>query len=145
MSDAWRFERPPGLPIPQPAEEAEPFFDALKEGRLVIQHCLSCGALAYPPGAMCRACGGTEFDWQQVSGEGEVYSYVVTHQAVHPALQGYTPMATVEVALPEGLRLTTNLIDVPPDEVEIGLPVEVVFEDVGDGVVLPLFRRQDGR
>ena len=144
MSDAWRFERPPGLPIPQPTEEAEPFFEALKEGRLVIQHCLSCGALAHPPGAMCRACGGTDFDWQQVSGAGEVYSYVVTHQAVHPALQGYTPMATVEVALPEGLRLTTNLIDVPPDEVEIGLPVEVVFEDVGDGVVLPLFRRRAG-
>ena len=76
-----------------------------------------------------------------MSGRAEVYSYVVTHQAVHPALIGYTPMATVEVVLAEGPHLTTNLVDVPPDEIEIGMPVELVFEDVGDGVVLPLFRR----
>lgn len=137
----WRFERPPDLPVPLPTEEAEPFFEALRAGRLAIQHCKSCGVLAHPPGAMCRACGGIDFDWQTMSGQGEVYSYVVTHQAVHPALNGYTPMATVEVALAEGPHLTTNLVDVPPDEIEIGMAVEVVFEDVGDGVVLPLFRR----
>ena len=143
MSDArWRFERPPDLPVPQPAEEAEPFFDALRAGRLQIQRCTSCGALAHPPRAMCRSCQGVGFDWQPMSGQGEVYSYVVTHQAVHPALTGYTPMATVEVALAEGPHLTTNLVDVAPDEIEIGMPVEAVFEDVGDGVVLPLFRRR---
>ena len=143
MSDGpWRFERPPDLPIPQPAEEAEPFFAALRDGRLQVQRCTSCGALAHPPRAMCRGCQGVDFDWQTMSGQGEVYSYVVTHQAVHPALNGYTPMATVEVALAEGPHLTTNLVDVPPDEIEIGMPVEVVFEDVGDGVVLALFRRR---
>ena len=143
MSDGfWRFERPPDLPIPQPAEEAEPFFTALRAGRLVIQRCMACGALAHPPRAMCRSCQGVDFDWQPMSGQGEVYSYVVTHQAVHPALTGYTPMATVEVALTEGPHLTTNLVDVAPEEIEIGMPVEAVFEDVGDGVVLPLFRRR---
>ena len=143
MSDApWRFERPPDLPLPQPAEEAEPFFEALKDRRLVVQRCLGCGALAHPPRAMCRVCQGVAFDWQPVRGTGTVYSYVVTHQAVHPALRGYTPMATVEVALDEGPHLTSNLIDVPPEDIEIGLPVHVVFEDAGDGVVLPLFRKR---
>ena len=91
---------------------------------------------------MCGTCPSTTFDWQEMSGNGEVYAYVVTHQAVHPALTGYTPLATVEVELTEGPRITSNLIDVPPQAIAIGLAVEVVFEEVGEGVVLPLFRRR---
>ena len=66
------------------------------------------------------------------------------HQAVHPALRGYTPFATVEVALDEGVHITSNLIDTPPEQVAIGQRVEVEFTDVGEGVVLPTFRRQQG-
>lgn len=72
-----------------------------------------------------------------------MHSYVVTHQAVHPALAGHTPLATVEVELAEGPRVTSNLVDVPPEAVTIGMAVEVVFEEVGAGVVLALFRRSD--
>ena len=140
MSD-WRFERPPGLPLPQPAEEAQPFFDALLEGRLAIQRCMGCGLLLHPPRAVCNACQSTNFDWQDLSGDGVVYSYVVTHQAVHPALADHTPLATVDVELAEGPHITSNLIDVAPESVEIGMAVAVVFEEVADGVVLPLFRR----
>lgn len=137
----WRFERPPDLPFPQPAEEAQPFFDALKERRLVVQRCADCGRLQHPPRAMCGGCRSTAFDWAEMSGKGVVYSYVVTHQAVHPALVGHTPLATVEVELAEGPHITTNLVDVPPDETTVGMAVEVVFEDVSEGVVLALFRR----
>ena len=140
---SWRFERPPNLPLPQPSEEAQPFFAALAEKRLVIQRCAACQTLSHPPKAMCSRCQGTAFDWQPMSGKGEVYSYVVTHQAVHPAFVDHTPMATVEVQLAEGPRLTSNLIDVHPDDLRIGMPVEVVFEEVGDSVTLPLFRRLD--
>ncbi len=138
---AWRFQRPPNLPPPNPAPEAAPFFEALKNHRLTIQHCASCGAFAHPPRAMCRNCQSTDFHWREVSGQGTVYSYVVTHQPVHPAFTSHTPLTTVEIELAEGPHLISNLLDVPPDEVEIGLPVAVVFEAVGDGVVLPLFRR----
>ena len=137
----WRLERPPDLPLPQPSDEAKPFFDALGRDELVLQRCTGCGALSYPPRAMCGACQSTDFDWQTSSGRGTVYSYVVTHQAVHPALVGHTPLATVEVELDEGPRLVSNLVDVPPESVQIGMKVEVVFQDAGDGVVLPLFRR----
>ena len=137
----WRLERPPDLPLPQPSDEAKPFFDALARKELVLQRCTGCGALSHPPRAMCSTCQSTDFDWRKSSGCGTVYSYVVTHQAVHPALVGHTPLATVEVELDEGLRLVSNLVDVPPECVEIGMGVEVVFEDAGEGVVLPLFRR----
>lgn len=137
----WRFERPPNLPLPRPTDEARPFFDALNEHRLVIQCCATCGALQHPPRAMCGRCRSMAFDWAEMNGKGVVYSYVVTHQAVHPALVGHTPLATVVVELAEGPHVTSNLVDVPPDDVTIGTPVEVVFEEVGAGVVLPLFRR----
>ena len=137
----WRFERPPDLPLPQPEAEAQPYFEALRTNRLVLQRCTGCGVLNHPPRAMCRDCQGMDFGWHDASGNGVVYSYVVTHQAVHPALAGYTPMATVEIELAEGPHLTSNLIDVPPEAIEIGMPVEVVFEAVGEGAVLPMFRR----
>lgn len=136
----WRFERPAGLPLPQPAPEAQPFFDALHEGRLVAQRCRHCDALAHPPRALCPACHRKDFDWPVLSGKGEVYSYVVTHQAIHPAFAGHTPLATVEVALAEGPRLVGNLLDVPPEEVAIGMPVVACLEQVAEGVVLPYFR-----
>ena len=138
---AWRFERPPDLPLPQPTEEAQPFFDALEERRLVIQCCADCGALQHPPRAMCGRCQSMALGWAEMSGKGVVYSYVVTHQAVHPALVGYTPLATVEVELAEGPHVTSNLIDIAPEAVTIGTAVEVVFEEVSADVVLPLFRR----
>ena len=139
----WRFQRPPNLPLPQPAEEAQPFFDALKEGRLAIQRCTACGALAHPPQALCRRCQGSDFEWQQARGKGTVHSYVVTHQAVHPAFAEHTPLATVEVELAEGVRITSNLVDVPPEEIAIGMPVTLALEEAADGVVLALFRRDD--
>lgn len=138
----WRFERPPGLPVPQPSDEARPFFEALREHRLVIQCCTVCGAQGHPPRAVCLACRSTDFEWREASGDGVVFSYVVTHQAVHPTLVGHTPMATVEVELAEGPHLYSNLLDVPPEEVEVGMAVRVGFEDVGEGVVLPFFRRR---
>ena len=140
MSD-WRFKRPAELPLPEPSEEAIPFFEALKEGELRVPRCAKCARLSYPPRAMCPDCQSFEFEWARVSGRGTVYSYVVTHQAIHPALVDHTPFATVEVELEEGPRITSNLVDVPPDAIEIGMAVEVVFEKISDEVTLPLFRR----
>ncbi len=139
MSD-YVFERPEGLPLPTPTEEAQPYFDALKERRLVLQRCRSCAARSYPPRAMCPECGAMDFEWVESKGIGTVYSYVVTHQAVHPALRGHTPFATVEVALDEGPRMTSNLLDVAPDAIEIGLRVIVEFVPIEDQM-LPYFRR----
>lgn len=141
MSSDWTWQRPERLPLPQPDEDAQPFWDALRKGELRIQHCTACGLLAHPPRAMCHECGSFEFEWQRVSGRGTVYTFAVTQQPIHPALVDQTPFATVVIELEEGPRLTSNLVDVPPDEIEIGLPVEVVFERVTDEVTLPLFRR----
>ncbi len=132
---------PRGLPLPQPDPDAQPFWDYARQGELRIQSCGDCGGLRHPPRAMCSRCGSFEVEWAAVSGRGTVYSYIVSHQAVHPALADQVPFATVLVELEEGPRLTSNLLDVEHDEIEIGMAVEVAFHPLTDEVTLPLFRR----
>ncbi len=131
----------PGFPLPVPSEDSAPFWEFLQQGELRLQRCLDCATLAHPPRLMCAKCGSFEREWAPVSGRGTVYSYVVTRQAVHPSFEGHTPYATVIVELAEGPHLTSNLVDVAVDDIEIGMPVEVMLVAVSDEVTLPLFRR----
>lgn len=132
----------PGFPLPVPSEDSAPFWDYLRQGELRLQRCLVCSAYAHPPRLMCPHCGSFDREWAPVSGRGTVYSFVVTRQAVHPAFEGHTPYATVVVELEEGPRLTSNLVDVPADEVHIGLPVEVTLVPISEEITLPLFRHR---
>ena len=127
------------LPVPEP--DSQPFWDGLREGELRMQRCTRCGELRHPPQPMCPRCNDFEHEWALMSGRGSVYSYVVSHQAVHSSLRERTPFATVLVELDEGPRMVTNLVGVEPAEIEIGMAVEVVFHAVSEEITLPLFGR----
>lgn len=142
--------RPPAAPAqptrrqrPRPAmnQDSEFFWKGLAEGRLLVQRCLECGRLRHPPEPVCTACGSFDLEAAECSGRGSVYSYVVMHHPPIPPFEYPNPIALVE--LEEGVRMVANLKDVVPDEVEIGMPVEAVFEPVAtdDDLVVPLFRR----
>jgi hypothetical protein len=90
---------------------------------------------------MCPNCGSWDTEWVKVSGKGKVYSWGVTYRAFHPGFAGDIPYASVIVELDEGVRLTTNIVDVTPEGLYIGMPVEVIFEDVTNEITLPMFRR----
>lgn len=137
----WTFERPERLPLPKPFEEALPFWDALKHGELRLQKCARCAEFSHPPKAMCSNCHSFDLEWSLASGRGTVYSYIVTRQPIHPALVGYTPFATVQVQLEEGPIVISNIIDVQPDDIRIGLAVTAVFKKIDDEVTLLYFRR----
>jgi uncharacterized protein len=123
----------------------EPFLDPIDEffwtsgadGRLRILRCDSCGTYVHPAAPYCRACHGTELHPQVVSGRARVATFTVNHQ---PWILGSVPyvIALVELHEQQGLYLTTNLVDVDGDDVEIGMEVAVVFEHSGD-VWYPLF------
>jgi hypothetical protein len=113
------------------------FWTSGEDGRLRFLRCHACGYWLHPPGPRCPVCGSREVAPEAVSGRGEVWSYTVNHQ---PWDGGTEPYAIVLVALPEqdGLRLTSNLVNCPPDDVHIGMPVQVTFER-HDAVWFPLF------
>ncbi len=126
------------LPMPVPEPENQPFWDALATGELWVQSCADCGTMRHPPRPMCADCQSMAVDWVALSGAGHVYSYIVSYQAIHPALVGKLPFATVLVELDEGPRLVSNLIDVPPEEISIGLRVQLAPERHGE-MTLPFF------
>lgn len=130
-------ERPQKM-FPEPPEDAAPFFDAAREHRLLIQRCSSCGTHQFYPRKLCTTCGAPDPEWVEASGKGRVHTYTVIHQGI-PGWREEGPYVAAVVALEEGPRMTTNVVDCRPDDVAVDMPVEVVFVDEG-AVVLPRFR-----
>jgi uncharacterized OB-fold protein len=126
-------------PLPRLQGYTAEFYAWTKQRELRFQRCTGCGRWRHVPRSVCAGCGSTAWEWARSAGKGCVYTFSITHRPMHPAFLA-TPYATVVVELDEGPRVMTWLRDVPPEDVRIGLRVEVVFEDVSDDVTLPMFR-----
>jgi uncharacterized OB-fold protein len=129
-----------GKPRPVLGDLNRPFWEALTEHRLQVQRCEECGALRFPIGPACPRCLSERHRWEQVSGRGTVLSWVVFRRAYDPAFAGDVPYNVAFVELVEDLRMFSNLVDVGLDEIEVGMEVEVVFDDVAPDLTLPRFR-----
>jgi hypothetical protein len=70
-----------------------------------------------------------------------VFTWTVIARALHPAFQNDTPYAPVVIEMDEGVRLLSQVVDCAPDQLRIGMPVEVVFDAVTSEITLPKFRR----
>ncbi len=88
---------------------------------------------------MCPQCHSTKVEWVEVSGRGKVYTWTTVRHPVHPAFVD-VPYIVVIVQLDEGVRLVSNMVDCRPEDIYIGMPVEVVFEDVSETISLPKFK-----
>lgn len=117
----------------------KPFWDAAKRHKLVVYKCLNCGSLYSQPTA-CVVCDSPRMDWVKVSGKGQVFTFCIYHQAFHPAWKGDIPYNVAYVKLDEGPLLMTNIVGCANKDIYIGMPVEVVFEDIIEEVTLPKFK-----
>lgn len=129
-----------------PDRWTEPFWRAAAERRLVCQRCANCKTFRMPPAAYCWKCQSQDDEWVPLRGKGTVYSYTVVHHAVSPALAEAVPYVVAIVELPdaEDIHLTTNIVGCDPRDVRVGLPVEVAWDAVAEGVVIPRFRPAEG-
>ncbi len=116
-----------------------PFWEALRSHRLLLQRCDDCGRYRFVPGEMCSLCYSRRMTWTAVSGRGTLYTYTVVRRAPTPAYQAQAPYVLVEVELEEGPRVTSTLVDMEPENVRIGMPVVVVFDDVAPDLTLYRF------
>ncbi|UUN31262.1 bifunctional MaoC family dehydratase N-terminal/OB-fold nucleic acid binding domain-containing protein [Streptomyces sp. FIT100] len=132
--------KPPGPRRPRPVinRDNAGFWDAVAEHRLLIQRCGGCGTLRFPWLPGCGACGSAEWDTVEAAGEGTVYSYVVMHHPPFPAFD--PPYAVGLIELAEGVRMVSNVVGVPYDEVRIGMPVRLEFLRADEELELPVFR-----
>ena len=127
-------------PLPTPDPVTKPFWDSLKAHRIRLQHCDACDKFVYYPRAVCPTCLSNELVWMEVSGRGVIHAFTIPHRHPNPAFQ--VPYVVVLVELEEGVRMLSNLMDVQPaaDQVPIGAPVEIVYDDVNESITLPRFR-----
>ena len=127
-------------PIPQITDENGAFWTGGRDGELLITRCTSCGYWIHPPSPRCPKCLSDRIEPSAVSGRGTVYSYTINRQAWVPGLEVPFVIAIVELDEQPGLRLMTNIVDCTPEEVEIGMPVEVAFVERGEAFV-PIFHK----
>ena len=129
-------------PIPAVNPESKPFWEACKRHELYVQKCGDCGILRYYPRELCGACLSSNVEWVKCSGKGEVYTFTVTHQHRGAGFREDLPFVMAYIKLEEGVRMLSNIIQCDPATVHVGMPVEVVFEDVNDEISLPKFKPQ---
>ncbi len=126
-------------PLPALDDSNRFFWTAGSDGVLRFLRCRDCGHFMHPPRPRCASCFGEALAPDAVSGRATIASFTINHQAWTPGMDVPFVVAIVEVPEQEGLRLTTNVIDCPPESVYIGMSVVVAFERHED-VWLPFFR-----
>ena len=123
-------------PLPRITPDSKPFWDALRDRRLMLPHCTQCGKPHLPPGPVCPFCFAEHLEWRQASGRGRISTFTVVHKAWFPDFAAEIPYNVVQVELEEGPRLTTSIVRVANDELKVGMPVIIDFQDP----TLPRFR-----
>ena len=131
-------------PIPVADEVSAPFWDAVRERRLVVQRCAACGYYNHPPRRVCDACLSQDLTFAPVTGKGKIYSFTIMHQRDVAGFESEAPFINLVVELNERpmLLMVSDLSHTERDRVRVGAAVEVYFEDRGDGSVIPQFRIQ---
>ena len=126
MTEAKKYPTPAGNP------ESQPFWDAAKDGKFMIKRCTTCGEAHFFPRAICPFCFSDKTEWEQSSGEGEIYTYS------HMRKSATGPYVIAYVTLKEGPSVQTNFVDCELEKLKIGQKVKVVFKPT-DGAPLPFF------
>ena len=127
-----------GIPLPRPPELSRPHWDGCRAGVLRVQRCRECQTYVFIPEPFCTECQSEELEWVESSGRGTLYSMTTVYRPQRPEFE--IPYTVAIVELEEGWYMLTNLVGCPPEEMRIGMQLEVTFRQMSDEVTLPLFR-----
>jgi uncharacterized OB-fold protein len=126
------------IPLPRPTPLSAPHWDGCREGELRVQRCDDCGTHVFIPQPACTNCFSQALEWVATSGRGRVYSYTIVHRPVQPQFK--VPYIIGILEFEEGFHMMTNLIGLEPDDVKIGMEVEVEYVKQSDTITLPYFK-----
>lgn len=126
-------------PLPDIHPETAGFWKAAKKHKLVFQKCMSCGQKIYFPRLMCYDCFSSELEWIPSTGSGTVYSYTIIHQQTIEGFAAEEHYVYAIIELNEGVRMISNIINIEPTEVRIGMRVRVTFEEANNEISIPRF------
>lgn len=132
-------------PLPTITDENRKFWEGAKRGKICMQRCQDCGHIRYPISHVCPKCLSYNCQWTDLSGRGEVFSYVVFYQVYNAAFKDDVPYNVALVQLEEGPRMYSNIVGVDNDAVKVGDKVEAVFDQVTAEVTIPRFKLRTPR
>ncbi len=128
-------------PIPLKTQDNQPYWDAADRHELVLQKCETCNSYNHPPGPACSKCGATELSWESQGSDitGTIYSYVVSYRPFLPGFQDDLPTIIVVVQLDKlnDVKIIGNVLACPPEEIKIGMPVKMTWQDITEDRALP--------
>ena len=131
-------------PLPLLQGLTKEFYAWCARHELRFQRCTDCRTWRHVPREMCAECGSWSWEWAKAGGRGHVFTWTVAARPMHPAFAPDVPFAPVVIEMEEGVRVVSEVVDCPPEELEVGMRVEVVYDDVTPGLALPKFRRARG-
>jgi len=120
-----------------------PLLDGYEQDRMTLPVCEACGTAHLYPRPRCPRCGGSRFAWREASGRGEVTSFSVVHRAPSQEFAGSVPYTIGLIRLAEGPQLMAWVVDVPPEDVRVGLPVRLRFVTLPGGERRPVFAPEE--
>ncbi|MBI4641951.1 MAG: Zn-ribbon domain-containing OB-fold protein [Candidatus Tectomicrobia bacterium] len=129
-------------PLPRITPETKTYWEGCKRHELVIPHCKDCGEYYFYPRALCPYCFSSNIEFVKSNGKGKVHTFTVTYQNRARGFVDEVPYVMAWVELPEqgNVQLMSNIIDCEPEDVKVGMPVQVVFVDATDEITIPLFK-----
>ena len=130
-------------PLPPINHLSRPFWEATKQGRLILPRCNHCGTFHTYFEPWCSTCGEEGVHFEELSGRGKIWTNCRFHRSYYPGFDDALPYNVAMVELVEGPRLMTNIVGLEHgtlDEMPIGMEVEAVFEPVTEEVTLVKFR-----
>lgn len=135
---------PPGpslrFDLPTPDSSTQPWWDAARDSRLLVKRCAACGRAHFYPRPFCPFCWSDRVEWEEASGRATLYTWSIVFQNDLPPFPERVPYVAAVVDLAEGPRMMTNVVGCQPEELRVGMALEVVFEPIAEDVVLPRFR-----
>ena len=131
-------------PLPDTRGIGKQYWISGQTGKLSLPKCQACGKAHWYPRLYCPHCNSDKFEWINCSGNGVIHTFTVVRQSGHQYFKSKVPYVLAMVALEEGPLMMTNIIDCEIEAVAIDKPVKVVFEKLGEGISVPLFKLAAG-
>ncbi|MEH7178188.1 Zn-ribbon domain-containing OB-fold protein [Neobacillus vireti] len=129
-----------GKLFPCPTVETTPYWEGCRNHELLIQQCQDCGHHQFYPRIMCTNCSSAHVEWVPATGRGKVKSFTIMHRAITKAYLAEAPYVIALIELEEGPTMMSNVVECDVNSVEIGLEVEVVFDDWSEEISIPKFK-----
>ena len=131
-------------PGPTPNLADQVFWDYCQQRELRFQCCPACRRFRHPPTPVCPSCRSFEIEWVQATDIGVVFSFTIVHYVAHASIKSVVPYNVAIIDFPEcgHARLVSNVIDVGPTEMHIGMQVSLVWEMAGNDMLVPRFRKK---